>query len=493
MCFLPHLRSSIGSFLPLARGAVLCLCLAAAVGRAGPVQMSCQEIPLPAGAGEPLFVDIDGDGLSDLLVMDPVEKKLFNYHQRPDGFRSSPDQIIALPPDTAWVAACDMDAHPGLELLMSTASGLVYCRQNAGLFESERRVLVEAGQVFTNNDFPILTSPSTNKAGTNDSIPVIAAGRLVLWHRNSAYQWSPGPPLALDVTETALSVNDSNLWTMGSNPAHSLDVAQRFRAKPDAKRDDEPENEAMRKLMDDLKKNNRQMPPQLQRVDVDGDGREDLVLWQISSGVLGFKTDVYLFLRGASRQLPPRPTQVLHCRGVSIPIGSEDAWSPVHDLNGDGVCELVLLEPKPGVVSYSGLVETLLSRGLDCSLSIRSFHHGAFSDSPEASVPVTVILGDWGDMNEYPIGIQGDFNGDGRPDLLVRRSETQWNIYFSANDGRWFASQPSLTFHTPARGYFRDIKDLNGDGLSDIVWHEPEENRLSIFMAPPRPAKGGKP
>jgi hypothetical protein len=54
MCFLPHLRSSIGSFLPLARGAVLCLCLAAAVGRAGPVQMSCQEIPLPAGAGEPL-------------------------------------------------------------------------------------------------------------------------------------------------------------------------------------------------------------------------------------------------------------------------------------------------------------------------------------------------------------------------------------------------------------------------------------------------------
>ena len=110
-------------------------------------------ITLPANAGEPFFVDIDGDGRSDLLVIDPVEKKLLNYHQRPDGFTNSPDQAIPLPPQTAWVAPCDVDAHPGLELLMSTATGLVYSRQNAGLFESERHTLIEASQVFTNSDF----------------------------------------------------------------------------------------------------------------------------------------------------------------------------------------------------------------------------------------------------------------------------------------------------------------------------------------------------
>ena len=129
----------------------------------------------------------------------------------------------------------------------------------------------------------------------------------------------------------------------------------------------------------------------MDRVDVDGDGREDLVLWQ-ASGKLDFKTDIYIFLRGADQKLPEQPTQVLHCRGFPIPIGSTKKRSPVHDLNGDGVCELVLLEMKTRIISESGLVETVVSHGLDWALTIRSFHHGAFSRSPDASVPVTGIL-----------------------------------------------------------------------------------------------------
>ena len=133
-----------------ARGAILLLFLALNAGRAAPVVLLPQLITLPANAGEPLFVDIEGNGRCNLLVIDTVEKKLLNYRQRPDGFTNSPDQVIPLPPQTAWVAPCDVDAHPGLELLMSTAAGLVYCRQNAGLFESERHPLIEVSQAFTN-------------------------------------------------------------------------------------------------------------------------------------------------------------------------------------------------------------------------------------------------------------------------------------------------------------------------------------------------------
>ena len=49
-----------------------------------------------------------------------------------------------------------------------------------------------------------------------------------------------------------------------------------------------------------------------------------------------------------------------------------------------------------------------------------------------------------------------------------------------------------MTFDTPARGHI-EIKDLNGDGLADIVWHEPDESRLSIFLSPSRQAKGKNP
>jgi hypothetical protein len=164
----------------------------------------------------------------------------------------------------------------------------------------------------------------------------------------------------------------------------------------------------------------------------------------------------------------------------------------VHDLKGDGISELVLLEFSVNIATASGLVETALTGGLDSSLTIRSIHDGVFSANPEASVPVKIILADWGEFGSYPICIQGDFNGDGRPDLMVRRSETQWNIYVSTNDGSWFARQPAMTFDAPARGHY-ELQDLNGDGLTDIIWHEKEEHRLSIFMSPAGPAKGKKP
>jgi len=450
------------------------------------------SITVPASTGSLRFVDVDGDGRSDLLGIDLAAKTLFNYHQRPGGFTSAPDQVIPLPPETAWVAPCDVDAHPGLELLMSTAAGLVYSRQDAGQFESERRPLIAASQVFTNFDFPILTLLTTNKAGTNDLIPVISARQAVLYHRNSAYEWSPGPPLALDVTHTGWSVGRDwrdGTWTLGLNPAHYLHVYQPVRAKPEPKRDPEPENDAIRKILNDMKKDDKAEAPQTARVDVDGDGREDLVLWQLGNPAL--KTDIYIFLRGASQQLPERPTQVLHCRGFPIAFGPMHVWSPMHDLNGDGVCELVLLEFKTTVSSVSGALEMLLSHGLDWALTIRTFQHGAFSGSPDASVPVKGVLSSEV-VDGWPYSIEGDFNGDGRPDLLVRRSDTQWNIYFSTADGRWFEPQPALAFEASPQGYM-EIKDLNGDRLSDIIWHMPDEHRFSVFMSPSHPAQGKKP
>jgi hypothetical protein len=476
--------------------AILLLCLMANTGQAEPVVLSRQMITLPANTGAPLFVDVDGDGSSDLLVIDPVAKTILNYHQRPEGFAGAPDQVVPLPPQTAWVAPCDADAHPGLELLFSTATGLVYSRQDAGLFEAERHSLIEANQVFTNFDFPILTSLATNLTswgGTNDLIPVISARQAMLYRRNNNYEWNPEPPLAFATERTDWSVDCNprpDPWSLGSSPSFALRVQQFFQARPDPKRNDEPENETLRKILEDMKKTDKASPPHVDRVDVNDDGRTDLVLWQVT-GNLGFKTDIYLFLSGADKKLPERPTQVLHGRGFPIPFGPQYEWSPMHDLNGDGIRELVLLEFKTSITSASGLLETAFSHGLDWSLTIRSFHHNGFPSSPDAAVPVTMVL-PAEVLSGWWVFIQGDFNGDGHPDLLVRRSDTQWNLFFSTPDGCGFAPQPAMTFNAPARGHI-EINDLNGDRLSDIVWHEPEEHRLSIFMSPPRPAKGKNP
>jgi hypothetical protein len=455
-----------------------------------PVELSRQVIDLPADAERPLFTDIDGDGRSDLLVMDPAQKQLWHYHQRSTGFSNAPDQIVSLPPQTAWAAACDVDAHPGRELLFSTARGAVYSRQNSGRFKSEQRTLIETRQIFTNFDAPILIRLNTNSAsqdGTNDFIPVISAGQTVLYHRNSAYQWSPDAPLALDVKKTTWQINDSwSQWTVGPNRGRSLRVWQSFQPKADLKPDEEPPNAAMRKIYADFNQDAVGYS-NTDRVDVNGDGRMDLVLWHVA-GRLDCKTDVYVFLRGADQKLPERPTQILHCRGFPIPAGSTSIASSVVDLTGDGIVELVLLELKSTFTSVSGAVETALSRSLDWALTIRSFRQGAFSRSADASFPVKGIL-PAGKLDEWPIFILGDFNGDGRPDLLFRRSETHWNIFCSTKDARWFVPEPAMAFDTPANGYAK-INDVNGDGLSDIIWHETDEPRLSIFRSP---SKGKNP
>jgi hypothetical protein len=222
-------------------------------------------------------------------------------------------------------------------------------------------------------------------------------------------------------------------------------------------------------------------PATVSHPDINGDGRKDLVVWQVS-GWLDMRTDLFVFLRGDDGKLPERPTQTLHCRGFPIPIGSVFEQTPFGDINGDGVSELVLLEPKTTILSPNSLLEAALSHEIPWSLSIRTFKQGRISNEPEALVPLKMLLS-LEDLAEWPICIHGDFNRDGHPDLLVRRTETQWNIYLSAKGGRWFEPQPAFTFNAPIHGSL-EITDLNGNGSADIVWRESDEHRLSIFLTP---------
>ncbi len=88
--------------------------------------------------------------------------------------------------------------------------------------------------------------------------------------------------------------------------------------------------------------------------------------------------------------------------------------------------------------------------------------------------------------------IDGDFNGDGRRDVLVKRSPTQWDVFLSSTNGSRFTPQPGLTFEIPIEGAF-EIKDLNGDGVSDLVAHAGDEPRLFIFLSQSHRTKGSNP
>jgi hypothetical protein len=279
---------------------------------------------------------------------------------------------------------------------------------------------------------------------------------------------------------------------VGPDAARTLKIERHHRSRPQPTASYKPENDGIAKLISTLKETGSpNEPPTTTEVDLDGDGRKDLVVWQVT--IPSWRTDLYIFLRGADGQLPERPTQILHCRGLPIPVNSTWSWSPIADLKGDGRYELVLAEPDVIITSIGGLVDMALTRGVKLAITVRSFSHGAFARSGDTVASFKVLLSLYGSW-EWPFLICGDFNGDGRPDLIIKRSATQWEIYYSTSDGHWFQPKPAITFEMPAHGYFErryfEISDLTGNGRSDIVSHGLDDSHIFILLMQPENPKG---
>ncbi|HUA64381.1 MAG TPA: VCBS repeat-containing protein [Alphaproteobacteria bacterium] len=448
-----------------------------------------QTITLPAKGMVTRFADLDGKGRFDLLAVDSKRKQLLIYRQRASGFTNSPDQVIELPPDTGWVAPFHLDAgvaarerrpagHTNFDLLVSTAIGLDYYQQDGGVFESKPRVLLQTNQVFTGDDSPALLSAFTNAA-----IPVISATKAWYYKCNDELEWTSGPPMLLNIAHGNWSGSRGGWsgWSLGPDAARTLTIERHFLSRPQPHASFTPENEGIAKLISKLKEIGSE--PETTEVDLDRDGRKDLVVWQVTYP--SFRTDFYIFLRGADDRLPERPTQILHCRGIPIPVNSTWNRSPIADLEGNGRYELVLLEPDFVTTSIGGLVDTALTRGVKMAITVRLFNHGVFARSGDTAVSFMTQLSIYGSW-QWPFLICGDFNGDGRPDLIVKRSATQWEIYYSTGDGHWFEPQPAMTFEIPSQGYFErryfEISDLNGDGRSDIISHDLDDPRIFILL-----------
>src|SRR5438552_12595324 len=84
----------------------------------------------------------------------------------------------------------------------------------------------------------------------------------------------------------------------------------------------------------------------------------------------------------------------------------------------------------------------------------------------------------------------GDFDGDGRADILWRNSSTGENYIWLMN-GLSTASQGSVNFVDPA-WQVKGIGDFDGDGKADILWRNSStgENYLYLMNGWPIAARG---
>lgn len=457
--------------------------IAGQVALAGEIQYRRQVVGIPTNSCLQRlwrFVELDKDGRKDLLTLDPVDHTIGVYRQAATGFPAAPQQAIELPKGSPWCALAEVELGAGRALVIATAGGLSYLRQKDGVFERELRPLVSGSQVFTNSELSVLAALKGATNAAHLTLPIIAADHAVLYRRDAGGAWQATETLPLELRPGGLRARPAD-WVTIAQPARTLNIWQpRFAATNDWRVRD-PDEETAKEILQRIEKTTGSWHV-ADRVDVDG--RRDLVVWSCA-GYIDTRTDVSLYLLGPDNRLPQQPSQVLRCRGFPLRAGPEDRGVPLVDLDGDGHCELVLARLKPSVLTSGGIADVVVSGAMDWVLAVRTFKNGAFSTRADASLTFTTMLPPEKGPENF-IFLEGDFNGDGRRDLLVRRSPTLWQVYLSTTNGSWFQPKPGLTFDIAEDGEFF-IADLNGDGCSDLVvqpWNQP---RLLVFMSTGRP------
>ncbi len=211
--------------------------------------------------------------------------------------------------------------------------------------------------------------------------------------------------------------------------------------------------------------------------DLNNDGVLDLVKPKPMEGA------TLVFLRQRGRTDLGEPGLVARVDGW--PLG---AFSP--DLDGDGMPDLVVGHVnKIGVL---GAIKIFLTKSVSLHAAFFMNRKG-FSPEPDGKMSIEIALRFATTAEGFRAGttalvnFDGDFDGDGRRDLLVKTGFMRLEIFRGREDGV-FDAKPFAAVEIPdSEPYmwvFPDVADLNRDGISDIIVHyrDWEEKMDSIAL-----------
>ena len=201
--------------------------------------------------------------------------------------------------------------------------------------------------------------------------------------------------------------------------------------------------------------------------DLNADGSLDLVFLKVSAADSAVSTSSRVIIYygaqeqgGKSFALADKPDQVFAAEGFAHPI--------LVDINGDGRTDLALVNVEIG---FWTMVKALIARTVSAETAFYLMPKtGRYPREPDDVVDYSVKFS-LGRFSHQPITTFGDFNGDGRPDLVLSVNKESLGIHWGLVDDFWDNDYDFLLEDfLPTRAKGVRVADLDGDGRDDLIF-----------------------
>jgi hypothetical protein len=231
-------------------------------------------------------------------------------------------------------------------------------------------------------------------------------------------------------------------------------------------------------------------------VDLNRDGKVDLIKSTFLDeaffvpGMRSGKVLVGTYLADNAGRIPAEPQQVFRKYDWSRAL-------PMVDVDGDGYVDLAL-----GYIPINareGFRKAVTAEQVDFTLKLH-FYRPNTGYPTEPDCQSDVLLQFYNEFfftqerrlyYEQLLTLNGDFNGDGKKDLLVRDGKKAISVYFFVSREKGFSSEADLKFDCPEPIDWWDVADLNGDGISDLIVKLREQDVYRVFISHGNPQKMG--